>query len=170
MDTLFEGSELLEPLRDSLNGHETIIETEHSFTDTSESIPLRAIFSPILDEHGLVFAGIGILEDETERRRARDIELEAQQLKVAGQLAATIAHEFNNPLAVIQAKADLIQMRGLMKEDQNTLADQIKRQVDRMHNLVQKLLMLRKIKEVDYVSGMKMLDIHTPDEEKNDPS
>ncbi len=104
--------------------------------------------------------------------RAKNAEIHAKQLKVANQLAATIAHEFNNPLAIIKGSADLLRLNLIKPDKIDDQYQKIIRQSNRMSELVDKLLHLKNIKEIDYAAGMKILDIHTPDEEdqEDDPS
>lgn len=53
------------------------------------------------DEHGVVSGLLGCLIDVTERRRLEEHLLQAQRLDAVGQLAAGVAHNFNNLLAAL---------------------------------------------------------------------
>jgi PAS domain S-box-containing protein len=65
--------------------------------DGSKSIFLNTKF-PMFSANGERFvAGIGL--DVTERKRAEEALLQSEKLAATGRLAATIAHEVNNPLA-----------------------------------------------------------------------
>lgn len=101
---------------------------------------------------------------EIEARKAAEIE--AQRLKTATQLAATIAHEFNNPLGVIQGYCDLASMDVGDQDTVVTRMNRIRGQVKRMHDLVKKLLRLNTLQEIDYAAGLKILNIHAADMEK----
>lgn len=102
--------------------------------------------------------------------RSKKAEIEAQQLRIKNEIAATIAHEFNNPLAVIKGVVELQDLPQLDEEQKKHQFSKILRQVNRMHNLVQSLLKIRELKEVDYAAGMKILDLHQPDENDQDDS
>lgn len=94
--------------------------------------------------------------------RIQEVELEAEKLRTANKIAATISHEFNNPLAIIQGVADLLERELELQDRQKDMLEKVSRQVWRMHELVQKLLNLQQFHEVDYAMGMKILDIHSP--------
>ena len=62
---------------------------------------------PLLDQDGAVQNFIGIGEDITERRRAREQVVRAQKLEAVGQLAGGVAHDFNNILTTIVGASHL---------------------------------------------------------------
>jgi len=72
------------------------------------SIPCEINSRAILDATGQVVGFRGVLRDISERVRAEEV----QRLASVGQLAAGVAHEFNNILASIQGRAELAQMTG----------------------------------------------------------
>ncbi|MGH2538840.1 MAG: ATP-binding protein [Candidatus Promineifilaceae bacterium] len=59
-----------------------------------------------------------VWQDRTEERRLERSLLQANKLAAIGQLAAGVAHEINNPLTVINANAQMLQM-ALSPEDEN---------------------------------------------------
>lgn len=61
----------------------------------------RIVTSPIIDKSGIVYAGIGLYEDVTEKNLLERDLRQAQKLEVVGQLAAGIAHEINSPIQFI---------------------------------------------------------------------
>ncbi|MBB5338326.1 PAS domain-containing sensor histidine kinase [Tunturiibacter gelidoferens] len=54
--------------------------------------------SPIRDEHGRVIGASKILRDISGRKRIEESLLQAEKIAATGRMAATIAHEINNPL------------------------------------------------------------------------
>lgn len=60
-----------------------------------------SIAVPVRDSHGNVVRWFGTNTDITERRRAEDALRESEKLAATGRLAASIAHEINNPLEAL---------------------------------------------------------------------
>ena len=54
--------------------------------------------SPILDGSGKVVGAAAIARDISSRKRAEEALMKAEKLSATGRLAASIAHEINNPL------------------------------------------------------------------------
>jgi PAS domain S-box-containing protein len=53
------------------------------------------------DSEGCVTRVVGVLADVTSRKRSEEAMLRAEKLAVAGRLAASVAHEINNPLEAV---------------------------------------------------------------------
>jgi len=110
---------------------------------------------------------------ETQKAELREIEarksaeIEAERLTTVTQLAITISHEFNNPLAVIQGRVELMKDNLADSQDEKNKKT-VLAQIEKMKKLVGKLQGINHLKEIDYIEGVKMLDIHNlTDDEKN---
>ncbi|MDX1670580.1 MAG: ATP-binding protein, partial [Limnobacter sp.] len=80
------------------------------------------------------------LHDANEKlRKAIDQMLATEKLALMGQLTAGVAHEFNNPLAIMMGHLDLLRMEMQQAEGVHTLK-LLDAQVQRMQRIVQKLL------------------------------
>jgi PAS domain S-box-containing protein len=62
------------------------------------------------DETGQVLRVVGVVADVTKRKRSEDALMRAEKLAIAGRLAASIAHEINNPLEAVSNLLFLIGM------------------------------------------------------------
>ncbi|MCE5215803.1 PAS domain S-box protein [bacterium] len=69
------------------------------------AVPVEIHVAPSLGIDGQLLGWRGVVRDISERRRAE----EAQRLAMIGQLAAGVAHEFNNLLAAMSGRAQLAQ-------------------------------------------------------------
>jgi PAS domain S-box-containing protein len=116
-------------------------------------IPISVSFAPLRDAQGAIAGTIGIIADITERKQAlaevqkktEELALMTQQLwqasKLAtmGELAASVAHELNNPLAIISLRTESL-VEQLADEPLRESAEIIMQEVDRMADLVNNLL------------------------------
>jgi PAS domain S-box-containing protein len=86
-------------LDDLVSGRRSSFVLEKRYVRPDEiAIWVRNSFSLLRDEQGNPSHVILICNDITERRRAERLLVESEKLAVVGQLAASIAHEINNPL------------------------------------------------------------------------
>lgn len=107
------------------------------------------------------------------RQRIRQEEIlrvEKEKLQVASRMAASVAHEFNNPLQIILSAYELIRNHEMDEAKRLHYLDRIPHQVSRMKKLIEKLLTMREIREVDYAAGTKIIDLHreTPPEKRSE--
>jgi signal transduction histidine kinase len=80
----------------------------------------RAI--PLRDERGEISEWFGAATDITARKRAEEALLKSEKLATLGRLAATIAHEINNPLEATTNLLYLIQTSDRLPESTRHLA------------------------------------------------
>jgi PAS domain S-box-containing protein len=107
------GSSILKIIPEHLHSDErTIIENvragrrvEHfetiRMTKSGKLLEVSVTVSPVRDSHGKVIGASKILRDITGRKRLEKSLLQAEKIAATGRMAATIAHEINNPLEAI---------------------------------------------------------------------
>jgi PAS domain S-box-containing protein len=72
--------------------------------------------SLVRDDQGEPQFGVGLLEDVTEQRKAQEALIRSEKLALTGRLAASLAHEINNPLQSVIGCLDLA--RESLEEEQ----------------------------------------------------
>jgi PAS domain S-box-containing protein len=70
-------------------------------TKDGRLIDVSLTVSPIKDGHGRVMGASKILRDISDRKRIEQSLLQAEKIAATGRMAATIAHEINNPLEAV---------------------------------------------------------------------
>lgn len=71
------------------------------------AVALETTFTPVRSEAGELQGAIGLSIDVTERVKMQSRLIQAERLASMGTLAATVAHEINNPLTYVLANLDL---------------------------------------------------------------
>lgn len=100
---------------------------------------------PVLNEKGQVIRIVGIGMDITERKRVEEQLAISARLSALGMMAGGLAHEVNNPLAIIRASAgdllDAIQeQRSMTTEEISRNAQRIQQTADRIAAMIKTLL------------------------------
>jgi PAS domain S-box-containing protein len=107
------GSSILKLIPEHLHSDEkTILESiragrriEHfetvRLTKSGQLLDVSLTVSPVKDENGQVVGASKILRDISGRKRIEQSLLQAEKIAATGRMAATIAHEINNPLAAV---------------------------------------------------------------------
>ena len=75
--------------------------------DSREPLTMAVTSTEVRDDVGAVAATVSVMQDvsrlrELERRRMEQILFDSEKLAATGRLAASIAHEINNPLEAIK--------------------------------------------------------------------
>ena len=70
-------------------------------TKSGERIEVSLTISPVKDEHGKVIGAAKIVRNITENKKIERALRITEKLAAAGRLAATVAHEINNPLEAV---------------------------------------------------------------------
>jgi PAS domain S-box-containing protein len=95
---------------------------------------------PVLDENGKVIKILGTTQDITERFKIQLQMIQSNKMASLGEMASGIAHEINNPLAIIKMTA--LQMQKNINEDNTVLKNgvtKIDSTVDRISKIIQGL-------------------------------
>jgi PAS domain S-box-containing protein len=107
-ELVFEGDQELvsEKLQNALNGEAQTYEMRY-FSADGKLRYARVDNSPIVVE-GRTTGVLGIARDITEQKEERERAARADKLRALGQLASGVAHDFNNSLAAILGRAQLL--------------------------------------------------------------
>ena len=79
-------------------------------TKGDKGIAVECNTSMIKDEEGDCTAGVSIIRDISERKKMEVQLLQSEKLKSLGELSGGVAHDFNNVLAAILGRAQLLKM------------------------------------------------------------
>ena len=148
----------------------TTIETRF-VSRSGEEIPVAISGTILYDDEGNEDGTIGFAKD------LREI-LRKDQLAVLGEVAIGLAHEINNPLAVIINQATLLEndIERLAGERdssvENERLDAIRREVARVTDLVERLGDMVKsdsYETIHYVGPARMVDLRSEDRKRYEP-
>lgn len=136
-------------LNSILQGKSTTKETKIIKKDGSISDISCTTFPMMLD--GEIVGVIGYGRDITAIKETEAMLRKAEKLSVAGELAASVAHEIRNPLTSIRGFIQLMKSEETAsnKAFHNILLDEI----DRINDIVSELLLLAKPQELNYVKA-----------------
>src|ERR1044071_2022415 len=131
--------------------------------ESGQSLPMEITAREVLDMTGQVTAVVSILHDlteirELERRRVEQQLFESEKLAAVGRLAASIAHEVNNPLEAIKNALYLMEVNG--EGDKNSRFLEIARkETERVSHIIRQMLgFARGPGEVDWVDVNQLLE------------
>jgi PAS domain S-box-containing protein len=127
------------------------------------SLPMEITAREVLDEAGQVTAVVSILHDlteirELERRRVEQQLFESEKLAAVGRLAASIAHEVNNPLEAIKNALYLMQTSSDFDKNSRFL-EIARKETERVSHIIRQMLgFARRAGEVDWVDVNQLLE------------
>jgi PAS domain S-box-containing protein len=131
--------------------------------EDGQSLPMEITAREVLDEAGQVTAVVSILHDlteirELERRRLDQQLFESENLAAVGRLAASIAHEVNNPLEAIKNALYLMQT-GSDFEQNSRFLEIARKETERVSHIIRQMLgFARRPGEVDWVDINQVLE------------
>jgi PAS domain S-box-containing protein len=127
-------------------------------TREGRRVSVSVTFSPIRDERGQVIAISSIARDIGHRKEIEAARHERDILRSVASLAATTAHEINNPLSVVVGQADLLSEQ-VSAEERHRIDDVLAAAV-RIQGIVQRMQHINKIVLLKGVEGIPaMLDL-----------
>ncbi len=93
----------------SLNGESTVREISMEDTgDSSQKRTYQITTAPLIDKDGNFAHTVSLATDVTDQKKAQEQMVRAGRLAAVGELAGKLAHEINNPIAIISAKCRLL--------------------------------------------------------------
>ena len=95
---------------------------------------------PIFDEQGKVARLAVFARDITARRRAEQQAVRSERLAAMGHLAATLAHEINNPLQAIRSNLELVLDFELEQDEHRECLNVIHQEIKRLSEITQRVL------------------------------
>jgi signal transduction histidine kinase/HAMP domain-containing protein len=95
---------------------------------------------PILDSESGITGVIIIIVNVTDRELLKRELLKSQMISAIGQISASLAHELNNPLGIIQNHVELLQSGKLSKKEQAVFLDRVHAEIIRINTLMDNLL------------------------------
>jgi PAS domain S-box-containing protein len=105
-----------------------------------ELIQVSLTVSPIKDASGRIIGAAKIVRDITERKRSEQALRRAEKLAATGQLAATIAHEINNPMQALSNLLALINGRPCIDSETKPLVSLAEAELARMGHITRQML------------------------------
>ena len=91
-------------------------------TKSGKQIDVSLTVSPVKDLSGQVIGASKILREISNRKRLEQSVLQAEKIAATGRMAATIAHEINNPLEAVMNLLFLLRPKIVDEEGINYLS------------------------------------------------
>src|SRR5438552_11183253 len=112
---------------------------------TDERTDMEVSATEVRDSRGAVIAIVSGMQDigrlrELARRRLEHVLCDADKLAATGRLAASIAHEINNPLEAVQNALYLLQQGGNVADKAREYLDIAARETQRMSRILRQML------------------------------
>src|SRR5687768_5780703 len=113
--------------------------------ETEEDLEMAVTSTEIRDDAGVPVATVSVMQDvgrlrELERRRLEQALFDSEKLAATGRLAASIAHEINNPLEAIQNSLYLL-VNKVPQDDPNfKFLDIARKETERMSRILRQML------------------------------
>jgi PAS domain S-box-containing protein len=128
-----------------------------------DSLPMEITSAEVLDATGQVTAVVSVLHDlseirELERRRVEQQLFESEKLAAVGRLAASIAHEVNNPLEAIKNSLYLLST-GKSIENNSRFLDVARKETERVSHIIRQMLgFARRTGEAEWASVNQLIE------------
>jgi PAS domain S-box-containing protein len=112
---------------------------------TDDRLEMEVSATEIRDARGAVIAIVSVMQDigrlrELERRRLEQVLFDSEKLAATGRLAASIAHEINNPLEAVQNALYLLQKELGEDAGKRPYLDIAARETQRMSRILRQML------------------------------
>ncbi len=109
-------------------------------TKSGKRINVSLTISPVRDAQGCVIGAAKIARDISRRKRTEEALRHAEKLAAAGQLAAAIAHEINNPMQALANLLALVMLKTSSDTEAHRLVAMAETQLSRMSHITRQML------------------------------
>jgi PAS domain S-box-containing protein len=103
-------------------------------------IPIEDSAAPIYDDRKKLRGVVMVFRDVTEDKLAQDLLRKAEKLAAAGRLAATVAHEINNPLEAVGNLIYLVRQRADLPDEAQNYLRSAEQELDRVSQITRQTL------------------------------
>jgi PAS domain S-box-containing protein len=103
-------------------------------------IPIEDSAAPIRNDANQIIGVVLVFRDATHERQSQDMLRRAEKLAAAGRLAATMAHEINNPLEAVGNLIYIVKSSSEIHPDTRVFLDQAERQLERVSHITRQTL------------------------------
>ncbi len=103
-------------------------------------IPIEDSAAPIFDDARKLRGVVMVFRDVTAEKQAQEVLRKAEKLAAAGRLAATVAHEINNPLEAVCNLIYIVKNTGSLPEDIVGYLNMAEQELDRVSHITRQTL------------------------------
>ena len=107
---------------------------------------------PLKEADGTHIGAVTVLKNVTEEKRMQARLIQSERLAATGRLAASLAHEINNPLQAIEGCLELAQAHPMAHEKQQRHLRMARMEVERLAKMVQGMLNFYRPSQDDHTS------------------
>ena len=120
--------------------------------------------SSLKDDRGEIIGRLLTTRDITEQRKIEQEILNREKLQAVVETTGAVCHEFNQPLQVLLANAELMLMNPSLDKSLHKNLHMVMSEVERMAELTQRLQNITQYHTKDYIRESRILDIDTQDD------
>ncbi|MCB2212968.1 PAS domain S-box protein [bacterium] len=146
-------------LKKAMRGKQVSFEEKMEFPGISKPRWYNGTYNPIFDEQGKLHGFVMIMLDITAQKEASETRLERERLEIARKLARTVAHEFRQPLTALRLISEIAMMNNRDEAFLLRNFDKIPDLVDRLDDLVSRLLLITGLQSKPYLQNTEILDL-----------
>lgn len=117
-----------------LANHTVLIRTD------GKIIPIEDSAAPIFDDQKKLRGVVMVFRDVTLEKQSQEVMRKAEKLAAAGRLAATVAHEINNPLEAVGNLIYLARHTGELPEDARGYLELAEQELERVSHITRQTL------------------------------